>query len=226
MSAPARVGDAGPARRAAPARPRAVPARPRAVPAGPRAVPPRPRAEPARPHQAGRNHPKSTRWSRPKLVASRAPQAVARTGPRRAPFVLLVAGLLIGGMCSLLALNTAAAAEELRRTALSQSNTDLSDDVQQLQAELAARQARAALAIAAAKLGMVPAGNPAFLSIQPDGSVKVLGEPQPAVAAVPLRANPPNKPVKKATKPAKKATKPAKKATKPATHPTTTTAAR
>lgn len=212
MSAPARVGDGSATRRAAPARPRAVPARPRAVPARPRAVP-------ARPHPAKRQHPKSTRWSRPKLVASRVPQAVARTGPRRAPFVLLVAGLLIGGMCSLVALNTAAAAEELRRNSLSQSNADLSDDVQQLQAELAARQAPAALASDAAKLGMVPAGNPAFLSIQPDGSVKVLGEPQPATAAVQLRPNPPKKPVKK---PAKKA----KKATKPATHPTTATGTR
>src|SRR6266498_821861 len=114
MSAPARVGDGSAARRAAPARPRAVPARPRAAP--------------ARPHPAKRQHPKSTGWTRPRLVASRAPQAVVRTGPRRAPFVLLVAGLLIVGMCSLLALNTAAAAEELRRNALSQSNTDLSDD--------------------------------------------------------------------------------------------------
>jgi hypothetical protein len=217
MSAPARVGDGGAARRAAPARPRAVPARPRAVPARPRAVPP------ARPHPVKRQHPKSTGWTRPRLVASRAPQAVVRTGPRRAPFVLLVAGLLIGGMCSLLALNTAAAAEELRRNALSQSNADLVDDVQQVQAELAARQAPAALASDAAKLGMVPAGNPAFLSIQPDGSVKVLGEPQPATAPAPLRPNPPKKPAKKAVK---KATKPAKKATKPATHPTTAPAAR
>ncbi len=224
MSAPARVGDGGAARpRAVPARPRAVPARPRAVPVRPRAVPARPRAAPDRPHPAKRQHPKSTGWTRPRLVASRAPQAVARTGPRRAPFVLLVAGLLIGGMCSLLALNTAAAAEELRRNALSQSNANLSDDVQQLQAELAARQAPASLASAAAKLGMVPAGNPAFLSIQPDGSVKVLGEPQPAAAPAPLRANPPKKPAKKAVK---KATKPEKKATKPATHPTTVPAAR
>src|SRR6266702_3768377 len=216
MSAPARVVDGGAAGRAAPARPRAVPPRPRAVPA-------RPRATPARRHPAKRQHPKSTRWSRPRLVASRAPQAVARTGPRRAPFVLLVAGLLIGGMCSLLALNTAAAAEELRRDALSQSNANLSDDAQQLQAELAARQAPASLASAAAKLGMVPAGNPAFLSIQPDGSVKVLGEPQPATAPAPLRTDPPKKPAEKAVK---KATKPAKKATKPATHPTTAPATR
>jgi hypothetical protein len=144
---------------------------------------------------------------------------VVRTGPRRAPFVLLVAGLLIGGMCSLLALNTAAAAQELRRNALSQSNANLADDVQQVQAELAARQAPAALASDAAKLGMVPAGNPAFLSIQPDGGVKVLGEPQPATTPAPLQPNPPKKAVKKATKPAKKATK-------PVTHPTTAAGAR
>ena len=91
-----------------------------------------------------------------------------------------MAGLIIGGMCALLALNTAAAAEELRRHALSQANADMAADVQQLQARLASHQAPAALARDAAKLGMIPAGNPAFLSIQPDGRVKVLGNPQPA----------------------------------------------
>ena len=128
--------------------------------------------------------PASTAWTRPRLVASRLPHAPARTGPRRAPFALLVAGLIIGGMCALLALNTAAAAEELRRHAMAQANADMSADVQQLQARLASHEAPAALARDAAKLGMIPAGNPAFLSIQPDGSVKVLGNPQPATPVV------------------------------------------
>ena len=108
--------------------------------------------------------------------------APARVGLRSS---LLVAGLIVGGMCALLALNTAAAAEELRRHALSQANADMADDVQQLQARLAAREAPAALARAPRELGMVPAGNPAFLSIQPDGRVKVLGDPQPATAPPP-----------------------------------------
>lgn len=118
-------------------------------------------------------------WSATRLVAAHAP---ARSGARRAPFLLLVACLLVGGLCALLALNTAAAAEELRRHAIAQSNAGLADDVQQLRAELDARQAPAALASAAARLGMVPAGDAAFLSLQPDGRAKVLGSPQPAAA--------------------------------------------
>jgi hypothetical protein len=148
----------------------------------------------------GAKHPQSTPWTRPRLVATRLPKAPGRTGPRRAPFVLLVAGLLVGGLCALLALNTAAAAEELRRHNLTQANADMSGDVQQLQARLAARQAPAALAGAAAKLGMVPAGNPAFISIQADGTAKVLGDPQPAAAApVPPPTTPTPKPTPKPT---------------------------
>lgn len=133
------------------------------------------RSAPARPARGGG-------WSSTRLVGAHAPM---RTGPRRAPFLLLVAGLLVGGLCALLALNTAAAADELRRHAIAQANAGLADDVQQLQAELDAHQAPAALASAAGRLGMVPAGDPAFLSLQPDGKAKVLGNPQPASAPPP-----------------------------------------
>jgi hypothetical protein len=133
------------------------------------------------------------------------------------PFVLLIAGLLIGGLCALLALNTAAAAAELRRQSLTQSNAASADDVQQLKAELAAKQAPGALASAAAGLGMVPADHPAFLRILPNGTVKVMGSPQ-AATAPPLPPDPTptpkptHKPVKKV---AKKVAKPGNTATKP-----------
>jgi hypothetical protein len=93
---------------------------------------------------------------------------------------LLITGLLLGGLCALLALNTAAAAQELRRQALTQSNADAADDVQQLEAQLAARQAPAALGRAATALGMVPADHAAFLRVLPGGRVQVIGSPQPA----------------------------------------------
>lgn len=133
---------------------------------------------------AGRS--RAAGWSQTRLVTSRPAARAARavrTGPRRMPFVLLIAGLLIGGMCALLALNTAAAAAELRRQSLTESNAASADDVQQLKADLAARQAPGALASAAAGLGMVPANHPAFLRILPGGTVKVMGSPQPAAAA-------------------------------------------
>jgi hypothetical protein len=141
------------------------------------------RARPTRTSGSGAARPKATGWSQARLVGGRAPQAVTRTGPRRAPFVLLIAGLLIGGLCALLALNTAAAAQELRRQSLTQSNADASDNVQQLKAELAAKQAPDALGRAAAALGMVPAEHPAFLRVLPSGTVKVMGSALPASAA-------------------------------------------
>ncbi len=134
------------------------------------------------------------------------------------PFVLLIAGLLVGGLCALLALNTAAAAAELRRQSLTQANADSADDVQQLEAELAARQAPAALGSAAAALGMVPADHPAFLRIQPDGRVKVMGSSQPQTPApVPTATA---TPTARPTTPA--ATRPStRSATQPSTTPVT-----
>jgi hypothetical protein len=128
---------------------------------------------------------RSSGWTKPALrtaaeqTARPAREAMHRP---RAPFVLLVLGLLIGGLCALLALNTVAAASELRRHALVSTNTDLTDQIAGLQTQIAAAQAPAALAKAATALGMVPDPNAGFLVIAPDGSVKVLGNPAPAPA--------------------------------------------
>ena len=109
---------------------------------------------------------------------SGAPTAAARLGrgrpiarPRRAPFVLLVLGLIGAGLCALLAINTAAAADEVRQRELTSANADTSDQTQQLRIEIANKQAPAALASAARALGMVPNPNPAFLVVGTDGSV-------------------------------------------------------
>jgi hypothetical protein len=103
------------------------------------------------------------------------------------PFALLVIGLIVGGMCALLALNTASAANELSRHDLAAKDADLAAQVQQLQNEVAASAAPGSLASAAARLGMVPAGNPAFLKIGADGTVRLLGSAAPAsAAAVPV----------------------------------------
>ncbi|MDP9116837.1 MAG: cell division protein FtsL [Actinomycetota bacterium] len=160
-------------------------------------------------------------------------------GPRRAPrvpFALLVAGLVLGCLCALLALNTASAANELSRHNLAIKDADVAAQVQQLQNEVAASAAPGALGQAAAALGMVPGLSPAFLQVGADGRVRLLGSPAP-VSGVPVVvavANPrptapptstapiTKSPVAHGTAPASGAARsstPARLETSPATHP-------
>lgn len=104
---------------------------------------------------------------------------------RRLPLAVLLAIMLVGGLCALLALNTASAAQELKQRSLNDSNAALSDLEQQLMRDLAAKQAPASLAAAAAAQGLVPNPNPAFLRLNADGSVTVLGLPAAASLALP-----------------------------------------
>ena len=127
---------------------------------------------------------------------------------RRLPLPVLLGGMLIAGLCLLLALNTASAAEELQQRKLTDSNASASDAEQQLIRDLASRQAPAALASAAAALGLVPNPNPAFLRINADGSVTVLGSPTPAsVPPAPVTPTPqPTSPAKPSVTPSKSGT--------------------
>ncbi|MGH8960308.1 MAG: cell division protein FtsL [Jatrophihabitantaceae bacterium] len=148
----------------------------------------------------------------------------------RVPFALLVLGLLVGAMIALLALNTASAANELRRHDLAAKDASIAASVEQLNNEVAASAAPGNLARVAAQLGMVPAGNPAFLQIDPDGQVRVLGSPGPATApALPAPATrhktpPPKKKTKatttKVTGTAGRTTGSTKAAKHPTAHPT------
>ena len=143
-----------------------------------------------------RVEPVSVSWTKPTLSAAAQRAVTARparraVGPRRAPFIVLICGLLSGGLCVLVVLNTASAAAELRRHDVTTANAGLAEDVEQLRSQLAANEAPDALAAAAAKLGMVPNGTPGFLIIRPDGKASVLGSPTPAApAAVPVPATP------------------------------------
>jgi hypothetical protein len=116
----------------------------------------------------------------------------------RIPFALLVTALVVGGLCTLLALNTASAANELSRHDLAVSDANIAAQVQVLRNDVAASAAPAAVANAAGALGMVPAGNPAFLSIAPNGTVYLRGVPGPA-AAPPSPPRPSPTPTKKST---------------------------
>ncbi len=117
-------------------------------------------------------------------MTDRTAQPRGPTHAPRVPFALLLLGLVVGGMCLLLLLNTASAANEVRRHDFAAKDAGVAAQVQQLQNQVAASAAPGALGSAAAQLGMVPAGNPAFLEIGPNGSVRVLGSPAPASAAV------------------------------------------
>jgi hypothetical protein len=99
---------------------------------------------------------------------------------RRLPLAVVLGLMLVGGLCALLALNTASAALEVRNRAVTDDNASSSDSEQQLLRDLAAKQAPAALAAEAKAMGLVPNPNPAFLRINANGSVNVLGSPAPA----------------------------------------------
>jgi hypothetical protein len=121
---------------------------------------------------------------------TRPPQRGPKHAPR-VPFALLVVTLITGGLGVLLLLNTVSAANEVRRHNLAGRDASVAAQVQELQNEVAASAAPGNLAQAAGALGMVPAGNPAFLVVGPDGSVRVMGSPAPASGMVLAQQNPP-----------------------------------
>jgi hypothetical protein len=125
------------------------------------------RSTPIRPHL----------WVVPDGAPTRRPASGAR---RRAPFVLLVVAMLLGTTLGLLFLNTAIAVDSLKATQLRTENAQREQDIQRLERQVVDGSTPEELAGDAAKAGMVPAGPPAYLVIQPDGSSTVRGTPEPA----------------------------------------------
>jgi hypothetical protein len=101
--------------------------------------------------------------------------------------VVLVLGLLVAGLVSLLMLNTLVNENSFRIHALQTEQEKLDLREQQLQRDIDRRETTPALAAAATRLGLVPAGTPAFIEL-PDG--KVLGVPTPAKATAKPKARP------------------------------------
>jgi len=127
--------------------------------------------------------PESTRVSLQRPVPVTAP-----TATRRAPFIAVILLIIGGGLVTLLVLNTAIAADSFTERSLSQQIDQLRLQEQQLQREVGTAQAPAALAEAAAELGMIPAGAPSFLILNPDGTTEVVGPGAPAVPVPPPAA--------------------------------------
>ncbi|MEU0006325.1 septum formation initiator family protein [Streptomyces sp. NPDC006314] len=99
-----------------------------------------------------------------------------RAKAARTPFVLLVVLLLGGGLIGLLVLNSALSEGSFELADLQKRTKNLTDQEQALQRDIDAYSSPDALQRRAHALGMVPGGDPAFLS--PDGTVK--GVPAPA----------------------------------------------
>ncbi len=102
-----------------------------------------------------------------------------RTGAPRAPFVLLLGTLLVGGLVGLLVLHTALAEDSFRLHDLKVRSALLTDRGQALEQQVAAEAAPRRLAARAEAMGMVRSENPAFIRLS-DG--KVLGRPKAGVA--------------------------------------------
>lgn len=113
---------------------------------------------------------------RPSIKIAAAP---VRRAPR-APFVGLVLVLLIGGLGTLLLLNTLLAQGSFAVRDLNLQVARLADRQQALQQTVASLAAPQRLARRASEIGMVPTVNPAFVRMK-DG--RVLGKPQPAPSA-------------------------------------------
>ncbi|MBB5869375.1 cell division protein FtsB [Allocatelliglobosispora scoriae] len=98
----------------------------------------------------------------------------------RAPFVLLIVFLVVGGTIGILLLNTKINESAFTVGDLKTEQQKLNQRQQQLEQEIADSEAPGNLAAHARKLGLVPAGAPAFIRL-PDG--RVIGVPQPATGS-------------------------------------------
>lgn len=97
----------------------------------------------------------------------------------RTPFVVLIVVLLSGGLLTLLMLNSSLNEGSFELSKIKKQTTDLTDEEQALQREVSGYEDPGALERRAHGLGMVPGGDPAFIS--PDGTVRgVPGTPAPA----------------------------------------------
>jgi hypothetical protein len=110
----------------------------------------------------------------PATVAPPAPMALPR-----APFLVVVVGLVIAGVLGVLVLNTKINENSFVLDGLQARQQAMDQQEQQLSRDLEEAQSPGNLRAAAKRLGLVPAGTPAFITL-PDG--KIVGVPKPATA--------------------------------------------
>jgi len=107
--------------------------------------------------------------------------------PSLLPFVGVLLVLLTLGLVALLMLNTALNKGAFSLRQENRKTTDLTQQDQQYQQDLARLSEPGALASRAQQLGLVPNGNPAFLD---PSSGAVLGVPSPAPTPTPVPPTP------------------------------------
>ncbi|MEH1102071.1 septum formation initiator family protein [Micromonospora sp. CPCC 205561] len=95
----------------------------------------------------------------------------------RAPFAALVVVLVVGGVLGILLVNTKINENAFRLEKLQEQQAKLDVEQQQLTKQIADAEAPGNLEAQARRLGLVEAGEPAYIRL-PDG--KVIGVPQPA----------------------------------------------
>jgi hypothetical protein len=118
--------------------------------------------------------------ARPSAAAVAGPSAAALPAPALMPrlrLVLLVFGLVGAGVLGVLMINTRINENAFRIDDLRQRQNTLDLQEQQLNGQLAEFDSPGNLAAAARRLGLVPAGTPAYIRL-PDG--RVIGVPRPA----------------------------------------------
>ena len=110
--------------------------------------------------------------------------ATARTRPRhpRAPFILLLVGLLGGALVSLLVISTTLAQGSYRITSLQQQNANLARQEQILSNQVAQASNPAVVAKEAEQLGMRPNPRLGFIDLK-TGKI-IVGKPSRAEAAI------------------------------------------
>jgi hypothetical protein len=106
-------------------------------------------------------------------------------GAGRVPFAVLIIVVLTVGVAATLWLSTQAAADSYRLEHAKQEADRLAERAAQLQREVTEQESAASLAERAKAMGMVPAGDPARLIVQPDGTVVLVGEPTPVQPPAP-----------------------------------------
>lgn len=130
---------------------------------------------------------------RPAARPGRGRRLRLRRPQSRASFVTFVMVLLAAGVATTLLLSTQAIADSYRLEQTRQENNNLAERAQQLQQDVTKEGSASSLAQRARALGMVPAGEPAHLVQNPDGSVTVVGDPRKVTAPAPP-APPPSSP--------------------------------
>jgi hypothetical protein len=98
----------------------------------------------------------------------------------RAPFVMLLLLVVVGGVLGILLVNTKINENAFKLKNLEQEQAALDRQEQDLNQKIADYESPGNLVAAARQLGLVPADSPAFIRL-PDG--RIIGVPQPAGGA-------------------------------------------